>query len=115
RAPTDNDGADNGPGRQDAALWERAGLARLHERLDDAVVESGEGDGEALVVTGRLAGAASDCGIAVRYTWRADAEDPSVVDLTLDLVPEGRWSGPLPRLGWLLALEQPNAADVAVD
>lgn len=115
RAPTDNDGADNGPGRQDGALWEAAGLTRLHERLDDAVVETSEGAGEALVVTGRLAGAASDCGLSVRYTWRADADDPSVVELTLELVPEGRWAAPLPRLGWLLALEQPNAADVPVD
>jgi len=112
RAPTDNDGADGGPGREDGALWERAGLSRLHERLDDAGVEADQG---ALVVTGRLAGAASDCGFAVRYTWRSDADDPAVVELTLDLVPEGRWAGPVPRLGWLLALEQPDAGDVAVE
>lgn len=110
RAPTDNDGADGGPGRQDAVLWERAGLTRLHERLDEATIEDG-----ALVVTGRLAGAASECGLAVRYTWRADEGDPAVLDLTLDLVPEGRWPGPVPRLGWLLALEQPDAAQVQVD
>ncbi|WP_420114862.1 glycoside hydrolase family 2 TIM barrel-domain containing protein [Pseudactinotalea sp.] len=110
RAPTDNDGARNGPGREDALLWERAGLGRLHERLDAAVVEDG-----ALVVSGRLAGAASECGIAVRYAWRSDVNEPTVVDLTLDLVPEGRWAGPLPRLGWLLALQQPDAGGVAVD
>lgn len=114
RAPTDNDAADNGPGRQDARLWEQAGLTRLRERLDDVTVETDE-QGEALVVTGRLAGAASECGLAVTWTWRADAEDPQTVDVTLDLVPEGRWAGPLPRLGWLLALEQEGAGDVVVD
>lgn len=110
RAPTDNDRADHGPGSRDARDWEQAGLTRLHERLDDAVVEDG-----ALVVTGRVAGAASDCGYAVRYTWRADDADPAVVDLTLDLVPEGRWPGSVARLGWLLALEQADAAAVEVD
>lgn len=109
RAPTDNDRSGTG----DASGWERDGLARLHERLDE--VEVLPEDGDALVVSGRLAGAGTGCGIAVRYRWRANGDDPAVVDLTLDLAPEGRWSGPLARLGWLLALEQPDAGAVMVD
>ncbi len=111
RAPTDNDLVPGSPTRGEAAQWARAGLARLHERLDTASVTSTE-DGQALVVTGRLAGAASDCGFEVRYTWRAIEGG---VDLTLDLQPQGRWPGSVPRVGWLLVLDQADAGEVAVD
>ncbi|KSW13987.1 glycoside hydrolase family 2 TIM barrel-domain containing protein [Cellulomonas sp. B6] len=109
RAPTDNDrarswSADVG----DGDAWERAGLTRLHERLDSV-----GRDGDALVVTGRTAGAATDCALRVRYEWRA--VDDRTVDLTLRLAPEGRWPGSVARLGWLLALEQPDAGAVTVD
>ncbi len=114
RAPTDNDAATDGPGRRDGADWDRDGLTRLHERLDDVSVERGE-SGSELVVTGRLAGAPSECGLAVTYRWRADDADPAVLDLDLELVPEGRWQGSVPRLGWLLALEQEDAESVQVD
>ncbi|RPF26816.1 glycoside hydrolase family 2 TIM barrel-domain containing protein [Georgenia muralis] len=109
RAPTDNDARTswNDP-IGDADAWERAGLTRLHERLDTVGV-----DGEALVVTGRTAGSATDCGLGVRYTWRP--VDEQAVDLTLEITPEGRWPGSVARLGLLLAIEQPDAGDVMVD
>lgn len=109
RAPTDNDRARSWYDRiGDGEAWERAGLTRLHERLDTVTHE-----GDALVVTARTAGAATDCALAVRYEWRA--VDDRTVDLTVRLAPQGRWPGSVARLGWLLALEQPDAGDVPVD
>jgi beta-galactosidase len=92
----------------DGDAWRRAGLDRLHERVDRV-----ELDGDTLVVTARTAGAASDCGLAVRYEWRA--VDDSTADLVVRITPEGHWPGSVPRLGWLLALEQADAPDVTVD
>ncbi len=92
----------------DGEAWAWAGLQRLHERVDGLAR-----DGDTLVVSARAAGAATDCGFAVRYEWRA--VDASTADLVLHLRPEGHWPGTVARLGWLLALEQPDAADITVD
>ena len=109
RAPTDNDARRSWYDPiGDADAWRAAGLDRLHERLDTADL-----DGHTLLVTARTAGAATDCGLAVRYQWRA--VDHTTADLVLHLTPQGHWPGSVPRLGWLLALEQPGAGDVTVD
>jgi beta-galactosidase len=92
----------------DGEAWATAGLHRLHERVDGVTR-----DGDTVVVTARTAGAATDCGFAVRYEWRA--VDASTADLVVHLHPEGRWPGTVARLGWLLALEQPGAGAVTVD
>lgn len=109
RAPTDNDrGRSWYDAIGDEEAWAKAGLHRLHERVEGLARE-----GDALVVTARTAGAASDCGLAVRYEWRQ--VDASTADLVIRLQPEGRWPGTVARLGWLLALEQPDAGAVTVD
>ena len=109
RAPTDNDRIRSWyDAIGDADAWEQAGLSRLHERVDDVTDVDG-----AVVVTSRVAGAASDCGLRVRTTWRT--VDERTADLVVELTPEGRWPGTVARLGWLLALEQPDAGDVLVD
>lgn len=109
RAPTDNDARRSWyDAIGDEEAWTRAGLHRLHER-----VEGLERDGDTLVVTARTAGAASDCGLAVRYEWRQ--VDASTADLVLHLRPEGRWPGTVARLGWLLGIEQADAGAVRVD
>ncbi|WP_243884997.1 glycoside hydrolase family 2 TIM barrel-domain containing protein [Cellulomonas fengjieae] len=109
RAPTDNDRIRSWyDAIGDDEAWTRAGLSRLHERVDTVRRE-----GDALVVTARTAGAASDCGLDVRYEWRA--VDDRTADLVVRLTPSGRWPGSVARLGWLLALEQDDAGDVVVD
>ena len=109
RAPTDNDKIRSWYDQiGDEEAWTKAGLARLHERVDGLARE-----GDTLVVTARAAGAATDCGFAVRYEWRA--VDASTADLVIHLRPEGQWPGSVARLGWLLALEQADAGAVTVD
>lgn len=115
RARTNNDlrpggqtGGEATPLPADGEVWQRAGLARLHERLDDAALVGG-----AVVVTGRTAGAGTDCGFAVQYTWRT--VDERTAEVSVSIVPDGVWSGPVARLGWWLALEQAEAGAVAVD
>lgn len=109
RAPTDNDARRSWDAPiADGEAWARAGLERLHERVDSVVLE-----GDALVVTARTAGAASDCGFTVRYEWRA--VDATSADLVVQMRPEGRWPGSVARLGWLLGLEQPRAGAVTLD
>lgn len=108
RAPTDNDRVSSPGEVPDGALWRQAGLDRLEQSL--RTVEARDG---AVTVTGRVAGAGTDCGFGVRYTW--SAVDAGTVDLRLDVAPEGRWPGGVARLGLLLVLAEPAAADVAVD
>ena len=112
RAPTDNDRkpAADGALFADAELWRRAGLDVLDERRDGIVLEP---DG-ALAISTRAAGAAADCGMRVEYRWRPD-DRGDAVELTVDFVPEGRWPGPVARLGILIALEYPDAADATVE
>ncbi|GAB3171065.1 glycoside hydrolase family 2 TIM barrel-domain containing protein [Myceligenerans halotolerans] len=109
RARTDNDREQSWYDEiGDGEAWDRAGLPRLVERLDDIRLED-----DVVVVTGRLGGPPSDCGFRLRYEWRA--VDGDTTDLTLRLTPEGRWPGSVARIGWLLGLDQPGAGDVPVD
>ncbi len=108
RAPTDNDRASNLGLVPDAELWERAGLDRLEQALRTVDVRH-----DAVTVAGRVAGAGTDCGFGVRYTW--SAPDARTVDLEVEATPEGRWPGGVARLGLLLVLADPAAADAGVD
>lgn len=112
RAPTDNDGAQawDAP-RSDAAAWDAQGLTRLHDRVDSAQITDG-----ALVVRGRVAGAPSSCALAYTATWRAVPTDEGEgLDLLLEISPQGRWLGSLPRVGLLIGLVHPDAASVEID
>ncbi|ROR93732.1 beta-galactosidase [Salana multivorans] len=109
RAATDNDHARAWDAeRSDEDVWAHQGLALLGERIDSAEIVDGE-----LVVTGRAAGPATDVGLAFTRTWRAAGA--SGVELDLTIVPEGRWTGSLPRLGLLLGVTEPDAAAVEID
>ena len=90
RAPTDNDEGYHGP-EQLGPLWRAHGLDRMRHRTISV-----ERDGDALVVRTRVAPAASDLGLLATYTWTA--EDGALA-LALEVVPDGEWSFPLPRLG----------------
>jgi beta-galactosidase len=108
RAPTDNDlhRADDAI-FPEAVVWRSLGLHILDERLDGvSVTASG-----ALEVRRRVAGPATSAGVHAVYTWRA-AED-GAVELTLDLAPDGRWAGSIPRLGYLLTLADAGETDLA--
>ncbi|HEY0217365.1 MAG TPA: glycoside hydrolase family 2 TIM barrel-domain containing protein [Cellulomonas sp.] len=109
RAPTDNDrrsGMWVGP--SDETVWRTAGLHLLAERKISAVLD---GDG-ALVVTARTAGPRTRNGFRTQYVWRPEGD--AAVDLRVRIVPEGRWAQSIARLGLLLTLEEPAAADAAV-
>ncbi len=101
RAPTDNDnGMPWRPEPSVAARWRALGLDRVQHRLD--AVELGE---DALTVRSRVAPAASDLGLRVAYRWQSDG---TRLLLTVDVVPEGAWTVPLPRVGIRFGL--PGAA-----
>ncbi|WP_238413149.1 glycoside hydrolase family 2 TIM barrel-domain containing protein [Saccharothrix deserti] len=89
RATTDNDRG-HGEKSLDAA-WRKIGLHRLWHRLVDV-----ERDADRLVVTTRVAPAATDLGVRATYTWEPDGDG---LRLTLTAVPEGPWPCPLPRIG----------------
>jgi beta-galactosidase len=91
RAPTDNDEGYHGP-EQLADLWRAHGLDRMRHRTISLKVE-----GNRLVVRTRVAPAATDLGLLATYTWTA-SEDGSLT-LALEVVPDGGFSFPLPRLG----------------
>src|SRR6185436_10009850 len=90
RAPTDNDEGYHGP-EQLAPVWRAQGLDRMRHRTISV-----ERSGDAFVVRTRVAPAASDLGLLATYTWTA--EDDGLA-LALEVVPDGEWSFPLPRLG----------------
>ncbi|WP_212841692.1 glycoside hydrolase family 2 TIM barrel-domain containing protein [Catellatospora sp. IY07-71] len=90
RAPTDNDA------HALAAKWRWAGLHRVHERT-----VSVEWDERALTVRTRVAPAAVDFGLHVKYRW---SEAGGVLRLDLAVSADGVWNVPLPRLGLRLAL-----------
>jgi beta-galactosidase len=100
RAPTDNDAGMHGEVQLEAT-WRRHGLHRARHRV--LAVEPGAGE---LVVRTRVGFAAWDAGILTTYTWTTTQ---SGLLLTVDVVPEGEWTFPLPRLGLRLAL--PAASD----
>ncbi|MEU8245533.1 glycoside hydrolase family 2 TIM barrel-domain containing protein [Nonomuraea sp. NPDC048916] len=90
RAPVDNDRY-GGLER----TWRRLGLHRLTHRVD--TVETGVG----LVVRTRVAPAATDLGMRVTYHWTQAGDG---LRLAVDIVPEGEWAEPIPRLGVVMAL-----------
>jgi beta-galactosidase len=94
RAPTDNDRARHGEAVE--PLWRHVGLHRLQHRLDGVAVED-----EELVVRTRVAPAATDLGMLVTYRWSAVADG---LGLTVQVVPQGDWPCPLPRLGLRMAV-----------
>ena len=96
RAPTDND---RGPPDEDgglAAQWRVLGLHRMRHRTIDVRAEQA-----ALVIRARAAPAGTDLGFLTTYTWTAH---DGVLELTLDVAPDGTWPVPLPRLGLRMSL-----------
>lgn len=92
RAPTDNDeGASWQDGTRYGGLWRELGLHRMRHRTDAVDV-----DGGTLTVRTRVAPAARDVGLRTVYRWTSDG---ARLRLTVQVVPEGRWAVPLPRLG----------------
>jgi beta-galactosidase len=94
RAPIDNDRAF---AREPQELtWRQIGLDRMRHRLDGVDITGGE-----IVVHTRVAPAATRTGLSATYRW-------SPIDggllLQVDVVPEGDWPVPLPRLGVCLSL-----------
>jgi beta-galactosidase len=94
RAPTDNDRGHHGEALE--PLWRRVGLHRLQHRVDQVAVEEA-----ALVVRTRVAPAAIDLGVAATYRWTAV---DGGLRLEVEVVPEGDWPCPLPRLGLRMAV-----------
>ncbi|WP_338491973.1 glycoside hydrolase family 2 TIM barrel-domain containing protein [Streptomyces sp. SJL17-4] len=105
RAPTDNDeGAPWQPDERHGPLWRELGLHRMRHRTDEVVA-----DDAALTVRTRVAPAASDVGLRTTYRWSSDG---TALRLDVEVVPEGDWRVPLPRLGLRLGL--PAALDRVV-
>jgi beta-galactosidase len=98
RAMTDNDHAyftEAGPSNGKA--WEKAGLHRVHHRVNSVVV-----DGDSLVVSTFAAPAVTNRGFDTVYRYTA-TEDSLTVDV--DVKPRGDWSDiSLPRVGVRLGL-----------
>jgi beta-galactosidase len=95
RAPTDNDEGYHGD-ESIAPTWRRIGLHRLQHRVDQVAVEDA-----GLVVRTRVAPAGTDLGVLAIYRWSAV---PRGLRLELEVVPEGDWPCPLPRLGLRMAV-----------
>jgi beta-galactosidase len=95
RAPTDNDEGYHGD-ESLAPVWRRLGLQRLRHRVDQLVMEGAD-----LVVRGRVAPAGTDLGAAVVYRWSAVAGG---LRLEVEVVPEGEWPCPWPRVGLRMAV-----------
>jgi beta-galactosidase len=111
RAPTDNDRrAAFWRGSSDEEKWRGAGLHLLAERKAGVGVTA-EG---ALEIDARVAGPATRAGFATRYRWQPVGDAPDAVDLLLDVRPEGAWPESVARLGLLLALDEPRAAEAGV-
>jgi beta-galactosidase len=112
RAPTDNDRRPvmRRDEPADAERWRGAGLHLLAERKDGVGVTA---DG-ALEIDARIAGPATRAGFATRYRWQPVTDAPDAVDLLVSVRPEGRWPESVARLGLLLALDEPQAAETGV-
>lgn len=112
RPPTENDRAvGGGQSVSNLAAWTAAGLDRLRSRVREV-----RRTDDALLVRSRVAGSGTRSGFDVTYRW--SAQDTALgpgVRLDLDVVPEGRWVGGLPRLGYTLALPMPSPGDVPVE
>jgi beta-galactosidase len=94
RAPIDNDRWFSWAAREPA--WHALGLDRLEHRIDDVTHHDDE-----IVVTTRVAPAASRLGLGVVYRWRHEDRG---LQLTVDILPEGEWDVTLPRLGVTMGL-----------
>jgi beta-galactosidase len=88
RAPIDNERAFARDPLE--VVWRELGLHRIHHRVD--AVELGDG----LVVSTRVAPAATRLGFDVVYRWTAHGD---VLRLAVEVNPDGDWPCPLPRLG----------------
>ncbi len=110
RAPTDNDRRPGRGEKSDEQVWYRAGLTLLGERIAGVDVSA---DG-ALEIASRVAGPAIRTGFATRYRWQPVTDAPDAVDLLLDIQPEGPSPESVARLGLLLALDEPRAAEAGV-
>ncbi|MCX4984869.1 glycoside hydrolase family 2 TIM barrel-domain containing protein [Streptomyces sp. NBC_00572] len=100
RAPTDNDdGAPWQPDERHGPLWRELGLHRMRHRTDEVLL-----DEEGLTVRSRVAPAASDVGLRTTYRWTSDG---TALRLAVEVVPDGDWRVPLPRLGVRLGLPAP--------
>nr|WP_275002246.1 glycoside hydrolase family 2 TIM barrel-domain containing protein [Promicromonospora iranensis] len=111
RAPTDNDRRPaRWQGSADEEKWSSASLNLLAERKDGVAVTA---DG-ALQVDARIAGPATRAGFAAHYRWQPVTDASDAVDLLVDIRPEGRWPESVARLGVLLALDEPAAAETGV-
>jgi len=95
RAPTDNDRAPHGEAVE--PLWRAVGLHRVQHRIDAVDID----DDGCLVVRTRVAPAATDLGLRTTYRWSAAAGG---LRLVVEVVPEGEWPCPLPRLGLRMAV-----------
>jgi beta-galactosidase len=94
RAPTDNDRAPHGEALE--PLWRAIGLHRVQHRIDGVDIEDVQ-----LVVRTRVAPAATDLGLLTTYRWSAVADGLRVA---VEVMPEGDWPCPLPRLGLRMAV-----------
>jgi beta-galactosidase len=98
RAPTDNDVLTRGG--PVAGAWLRAGLDRLQQRT--IAVERGDDE---LRIRLRIAPAAADFGFLGTLTWTADPRQPGDCLLSVQVVPDGTWPCPLPKIGLRLVLD----------
>jgi beta-galactosidase len=89
RAPIDNDRALSFEPLEPG--WREVGLDRMMHRIDDVEMHDGE-----LVVTGRVAPAATDLALEVTHRWSADEHG---VLLRVGVEPVGAWTLDLPRIG----------------
>ncbi|BEI81644.1 hypothetical protein CcaverHIS002_0208040 [Cutaneotrichosporon cavernicola] len=89
RAPTDNDVCYE-------KHWRAAGYDRMKHRTDTVEVTS-----RSVIVTTRVAAADTGRALVTVYTYTSDGE---TLHVSVDVVPQGEFSAPLPRLGLLLGL-----------
>ena len=88
RAPIDNDRPFSREPNE--VGWRALGLERMRHRVDRVEYD------DDLTVHARVAPAASRLGLRVIYRWQGDALG---LRLTVEVLPEGDWTVPLPRLG----------------
>jgi beta-galactosidase len=94
RAPIDNDRAFSRDPQE--ILWRQIGLDRMQHRIDGVDIGA-----DGIVVTTRVAPAATTIGLVATYRWSA-IEDGLLLQVDVD--PQGDWPCPVPRLGVRLSL-----------
>lgn len=100
RAPTDNDRAPHGEAV--APMWRTVGLHRLRHHLEEAVREDDAVVVRTIATPADEGPAADSPSLRTTYRWRA--VDDQTLRLAVEVVPEGDWPCPLPRLGVRMAL-----------